>query len=1052
MSRFHIALHGGVAALALSISAVCTASPVMAKNTITLPTSSLEDALNALSRQSGAQILVDQTLLRGKKAQAVRGASSVEGALALILRGSGLSYQKRGNAFLVVRGSGAARPRADIPARPAHRQTAQRGAEAEQAVVAGQGDSIVVTGSRIARPDLESAMPVSVTKMDEAFMLGRVSAYDALKRDPALGIGQDLASASTGWDAGIQAVNLRNLGVNRSLTLIDGQRRVSSSARSSAVDINMIPVGMIDRVEVVTGGAAAIYGADAVTGAVNIITKRDINALNITATTGITDKGDANEFMVSISTGGKFADGRGSIAIGGTYSKIDPLMFLNRFNESENIGYVGNPANTGPDDGIYDNLRGDNFSQIYYAYDPSFWLNNKEYLYQNGSVREAKCDFYFVTGQYSLCDGGDGRTLEDHDQFRGGLKTLSVMGRVDYALTDSIEYSAYFSYGRSTYDGTAVLWRDDARTLAFSGAGGAVAYLDNPYLPDSIRQVMLANGLTRLNISRTYGNFPIREEDHDRENFTLGQSLGGNLTGNLKWQAFWQYGRTEDDAVTRNTPYKSHWVAARDVISDPVTGQPVCRDAVARANGCVPLNIFSKDQPDQALLDYVLGDRHEKRVNTQQIYGASINGQIFSLPHGDVSVALGIEHRKETLKTTDDPLALSGELVHGFISPAAHPELDVSSSVTEAYGEIVIPVLRDLPFIRYLEVEGAYRYSDYKSIGSTDTWKAGASWSPVSGITFRGVRSRSVRAPNFGELYEPQVVTAQGSINDPCESGFYYNTPTRAANCAALGIAAPLEEYKVGPLTTTGGNPDLRPETSNSLTLGVVLQPKFLPGFDLTVDYWNIDIKNVITQFSFRTLMELCVDLPDINNQYCDRVVRDPDTGVPTSVLSNQINAARLYARGIDIGANYRFPLGAGQFNLAFKGSYLLKQVTETTPGIAAGNVDADGGWQNPRFKATLLTAYSLGKVNIALDTRFMSASTYDLKATSDEAYPDNSVPARIYNDLAVQWNVSRNYNITFGVRNMFDVMPPYFPAIYRDRSVYDVVGRYFYTSAKLKF
>ena len=937
----------------------------------------------------------------------------------------------------------------------AHAQAQEVVAPTQDAGNEDQGDaaeSIVVTGSRIARPEIESAMPVSVTSMDEAFDLGRISAYDALARDPAVGLGIGLNSSfGQNWDGGVASINLRNLGTNRSLTLIDGQRRVSGSARSSSVDINMIPAGMIDRIEVVTGGAAAIYGADAVTGAVNIVTKRNIDETTLMATTGISDQGDAAEYMISLSTGGKFADGRGSFALGGAYTKTTPLTMQDRYRWEDQPLYLPNPANTGIGDGIADRVTLYHYRQIYYDYEPTYWLNNKNWILDGGTVREAVHDVYYGRGEFALGDGGDGRNLEDQRQLRGGQQVLALMGRVDYALTDSIDYGGYFSYARTEYRGTASPYRDDSRATFLGGAGGSVAYLDNPYLPDSIREVMLSNNLTKLNISRTFGNFPIRTDDHDRDSFTVGQSLSGKLSDNFRWQAFAQYGRVVDNVTTRNIPFKSRWIAARDVIADPVTGQPVCRNASARAAGCVPLNIFSMDAPSEDLLDYVMGDRKERRVNTQRVFGASVNGDLFALPYGDVSIAVGTEYRKDTLKTRDDPLALSGELVYSS-GPAVHPELDAEASVIEFYGEVVVPVLRDLPFAHRLEIEGAYRYSDYSTVGGTHTWKAGATWAPFDELTFRGVRSRSVRTPNFGELYEAQIITQQGSIDDPCELGAYFASPTRAANCAALGVTTPLPDVKVGPWVATGGNPDLKPETSNSLTLGVIFEPKFLPGFDLTADYWSIDIEDVITQFNYSRLLYLCVDLPTIDNPYCKLSERETPLGNPVSITSTQVNASRMYARGIDVGANYRAPLGGGQLSFGLKGSYLLKNVTETTPGISAGDVVNDGGRQNPRFRGTLLLSYRTGGFNVSLDTRFISASKYDVNADSPESYDDNSVPSRLYNDLAVSYDVNDDYMVGFGVKNIGNVKPPYMPTLYYDSSLYDIVGRYFYANVKVTF
>ncbi|HVI99450.1 MAG TPA: TonB-dependent receptor [Sphingomonas sp.] len=916
-------------------------------------------------------------------------------------------------------------------------------------------DAIVVTGSRIARPELESSMPVSVTNMDQALELGRVSAIEALELDPALGTNQDLSSDVRGWDAGIAAVNLRDLGTNRSLTLIDGQRRVSGSARSSAVDIGMIPVSMIDRIEVVTGGAAAIYGADAVTGAVNVITKRGIEGLHVSGLTGISEHGDAAKYLVSISTGGKFADGRGSFSIGGTYSQSNPLIYTDRFAWTDWPTYRANPENTGIGDGIPDRVYSPHTRQLYYDYVPTYWLNGKRYMVDNGNVRESKCGIEYSPGQYAVCDGGDGRNLSDRDQFRGGLKSLALMGRVDYEIADGIEFGTHFSYARQKYDGTYNYWRDDSRATYFSGpvpgGRGAVAQLDNPYLPDSVRQVMLDNNLTSLYIDRTYGNFPEREEDHNRESYTIGTSLGGKLGSRFKWEAFWQYGRVTDRVTEANVPWKSHWIAARDAIADPVTGEPICRDEAARAQGCVPFDIFSTEPATEAQIKWAMADRHERRVNTQQIYGANISGSLFALPYGDVSVALGAEYRREALETTDDPLALAGELVYGA-GPSEHPELDVAFNVSEIYGEVVVPILKDLPFVRRLEVEGAYRYSDYSTVGGTNAWKAGAIWSPVDGITFRGVRSRSVRTPNFGELYEAKVETLTGAYTDACSLALYYASETRAANCKALGIDTPFETPRIGPVVVTGGNPDLKPETSNSLTLGVILQPGFLPGLDVTVDYWDIDIKNVITQFSYATLIRLCVDAPTIDNPYCARVTRDPATGYATRVESNQLNAARLYARGIDVGASYHRPLGPGMLNLSFKGSYLLDKVTETTPGIPEGDVAYDGAWENPRFRGNLLTSYRIDDLNVAINTRFVSAATYELNTDSDEAYPQQHLPAKVYNDVTLQYDIAKKFQLGVGVNNILNVMPTYLPTVYRDDRIYGIVGRYFFTTIKMDF
>ncbi|MET4898673.1 TonB-dependent receptor [Sphingomonadaceae bacterium jetA1] len=1012
--------------VAVAVS-TCLAGPAYAATqTFNVPAQAASAGVRTFAKQAGIQIIVAGRDADGRRTNAVQGVLDVTVALDRLLDGTGLSVRSFSGNVAVV------------------------GLNDD---VASTDNPIVVTGSRIARPELASPMPVSVVNMDESARLGRVTAYDALMREPAVapGIGPS-TSYGESWDGGISAVSLRNLGTNRSLTLIDGMRRVSGSARSSAVDINMIPPAMIERIEVITGGAAAIYGADAVTGAVNIITKRAPEGLNLSVMNGISRYGDAGQFALLASTGGKFAEDRGTFALGGTYSRTAEINPMQRPFARNLITYLGNPASDSAHDGIPDQFTAYDNRQVYYMYQPTYYLNGQSYVVDGGKPHAARPhDRVSTTGEFADGEGGEGRNLYDNDQLRGSFRNYAVIGRFDYQLNDAITYGARFDYGRSLYTGAVNYWRDDSRKRWFSGAGGSVAYLDNPFLPSAIRQVMVDNGLTALPISRAYSIFPMEQDKHDRESFTFFTNLAGKLAGKYNWEVYYQYGRTRDDVRATNLPYMPHWLAGRDVIADPTTGAPVCRDATARANGCVPFDIFSMSPVSQQQVAYLLRDRHEQRTNTQEIFGGSVTGSFLSLPYGDVSFALGAEHRRDTLKTTDDPLALNGELTYVGSDAPVHPELDKSIKVSEVYGELVVPLLRDLPFAHRLEIEGAYRYSDYSTVGATNTWKAGGTWSPIKDITLRGVRSRSVRTPNFGELYSPQSRSYAGFFDDPCSTGFYDQNPTRTANCKALGILSPLKRYSVDTVRTTGGNPDLQPETSNSLTLGAIFQPSFLPGFDMTVDYWDIDIKGVISQFSYLTVMKLCVDLPSIDNVFCRQVDRDAN-GHATAVRSFNINASRMYARGIDFGMRYRKAIGAGMFSAGFKGTWLIKQIVETTPGSAEGDVRYDGGYSDPRFRGTLFTAYDIDRASVAIDTRFFSAAKYDVNAASPESYDNQHIPARVYNDLSFRYKVTDGATLGLGINNIIDVKPPRVPGVYTGNAYYDNVGRYFHVDGQFKF
>ncbi|RKS85018.1 secretin/TonB-like protein [Sphingosinicella microcystinivorans] len=1054
MSTFQDSFRAGVSAFALAIGAVCATAPALAQSSITLPSDSLESSLNALSRQTGVQILVDQTLLKGKKAQAIRSVSSVQAALTQLLRGSGLTYQKRGDAFLIIQDARPSKSSADIA--PIERQAVAdtQVASGEDIGAAGNSETIVVTGSRIARPELESPMPISVVNMQQAERAGRFSAYDALQLNPAVAPGLGFNNAVSNQNAGASFVDLRGLGAERSLTLVDSRRRVSASNGSSAVDIGMIPSVMIDRVEVVTGGAAAVYGADAVTGVTNVITKDYLDGLHISFNQGISQKGDGLQTRASIATGGNFANDRGSFIIGGTYTNVGEILSKDR-RFSRNLSQIwANPANTGPNDGIPDLIMYRNQRSQTVGYDPSYLLNGKRYTFnENGPVA-------FHAGTVivpeSMFDGGDGANFYERQRLQGDYESYAFISKVAYKLTDAIEWHGRIDYGRSLYDATYInLFRQDLRANQAGGRGGDRAYLDNPYLPDFLRTIMVDNGLSELAIERSYANFPLIQARHDRDTFTVNSGLSGAL-GRLKWDAFWQYGRSTDEITYVGIPQVSRYAAARDAIADPLTGQAICRDSTARAQGCVPFSIFSQQPLNEAQHNWLFGYQPvTRRTNTQNIVGGNISGDIFDLPYGPLVIVAGAEYRRETIEMRGDGLAQQGDFTHSPLGiDAFQTPIDASQSVSEAYTEVVVPILGDLPFAHRLEIEGAYRYSDYSTGITTSTWKAGGSWEPIEGITFRGVRSRSVRAPNFGELYAPQRFVASGQPIDPCSSiGNYNASPTRAANCAALGISSPIPAYSDGPTVSSGGNPDLAPETSNSLTLGVIVRPKFLPGFDLSADYWDIGIDGVIASFSAATLYNLCVDLPSIDNPFCAAQTRDPATHKLVSVNTFLINAQKLNARGFDFSANYRSMLGEGNFHAGLMGSLMTKRLFETTPGQPAGDVNTLGNSVTPRFKATLLLNYDVRDISFALTNRFVSAGKIDL-TDIEEQLEGNRIRPYLYTDISIGLDVAERYKIVLGVNNLFNTGAPQVPSASGGWNVggyYDVVGRYFYTTVKVK-
>lgn len=1018
------------AAMAVAAVAICLPAAAQAETrTFDVPAQQASDGVREFARQAGIQITLAGRDGEGRMTNPVQGNLDIHEALKRLVAGTGI-------AILTFDGKIAI-----LGAAPDH-------------VSIDPEDTIVVTGSRIARAELESAMPIGVINMETARAQGKTTLYETVLQDIAVGPGNGpYNSAPEGqYDGGMATIELRNMGVSRSLTLINGRRRVSGAASSSAVDINMIPSAMVERIEIVTGGAAAVYGADAVTGAANIITRKNFDGLEISATTGTTQHGGGSKIQASVVAGGKFDNERGSIIIGGTYLKNDPIYFYQRYSKDTNIQYRANPANTGPDDGIPD--------QLIYYHNTNLYLQPVANIYVGGETYLLNPDGSASAGSYDTClsgcsasrSGGDGGTPQSQywsDFLIAPIENYSILGHFNYELTDWLTYSADFDYGRSRYDAYRRPYRDDDRTIWLNGAGGAVAYLDNPYLPDSFRDIMVGNGLTSTYVRRSYENFGQMTDYSDRQSMTVGNSLSGNIPGGFEWEAFWQYGRTTNDIHADNVPIASRFIAARDVIADPDTGKPVCRDEAARAMGCVPFNIFSTEDLTAEQREWMMGTRRKHREQTQTIFGAVMSGSPFSLPAGELQAVIGFEHRKESIHNVDDNGAAppASELSHLGTWAPYEPELKASNHVSEVYAELVAPILRDLPFAHRLTLEGAFRYSDYSDFDSTNTWKIGGTWSPIRDLTFRAVRSRSVRVPNFGELYSAQAVQAIG-LSDPCMQNTYAANPTRKANCAQIvGGTGYLENQIITGYNTTGGSPDVTPETSNSWTLGLVWQPGFASGFDLTLDYWDIKLDNMIAAIGRNDVMNLCVDLPTIDNQFCDRIQRDAD-GYAEWVDSSYMNVSKSQARGIDLGATYGFDLGAGRMSMALRGSYLLKFETTTLPGVDSSVIVYDGGYQNPRVRGNLNLKYAFGDWDIGLNNRFWgSAVNYTNK--TDEAYEHNSIPAQLYNDLTVGWQIMENAQFRVGINNLFDVNPPYYPRTYYQGGggVYDVYGRYFFAN-----
>lgn len=921
---------------------------------------------------------------------------------------------------------------------------------------------IVVTGSRIAvDAATASAGPVQVITAEQFKQAGEIDITQTLREIPALQ-GSDPANLDSAQGfalSGASTLDLRSLGTNRTLVLQDGRRHVPGIGGTATVDVGSIPQSLIKEVQVLTGGASGVYGADAVSGVVNYITRtgRDFDGLEYRLQTGISDKGDSEEIFGSVAGGGTFEDGRGSAVFAVEYSHNTSILAGDRdfaagpgysiFGQSndflnEQLGLAPGTENAFIPDrrlpvsssqGIIA-VGGFPFDRL--AFGPRVATNFLPGTStvptldgttipilqiidpQTGQLRAYNPGI--STGAFNA-SGGDGI-------FSGnapGLTLIPESTRVvasaglDYELTNTITVfaDAKFAYVE-TSDISGVPFADD---LFLSG--------DNPFLPTAL-QAQLAEagasfvGVALDNVASDTG----RGTDIERSTFRASGGLRWEApNSNVNFEATYTWGRTQVNNTGRRQRLNDRYFTAFDAVAlsqdnidgtDPVfnfengsgtlkavrngadveitagnaqVGDIVCRAEVTGLpspsnapflvggppifadgtviNGtdvsgqtrpvtfqigdgsCAPLNLLGQFQG--AALDFAFVDINQSTTIEQQQFLAVLAGDtshLFELPGGPIGFAAGFEWRRDESQFLRDSFeSIEGRVVENVAAPLFDSPLNGEGiSVYEVFGEIRVPILSDMPFVDNLEFTAAGRYSDYNTIGSTETYSFGGQYSPVDWLTFRGTYSRAIRAPNIGELFAPQSIATIGVDADPCDDGNINNgTSNRPTNCLqfvdpGFDSAQFLTAFSTG---TTGGNPLLNPETSDSFTLGGIFQPRGILGgaldnFVFIVDYYDIEIEQAVGSLTGAAIAQACVDLPSTDNQFCDAIERDPNRGgAIVGFTSGNINLQVLRARGIDFETRYSFdaPFGNGDwgtFTLRAAGTHFLERFTEGDPVI----------------------------------------------------------------------------------------------------------------------
>jgi outer membrane receptor protein involved in Fe transport len=931
-------------------------------------------------------------------------------------------------------------------------EAAQAAAEAPpiapQATAEAAIGEIVVTGSRLSASGFTAPTPVTVVGADYIQRQAATNVGEVLNQIPSFRAQGSRATAGVfGNNVGAQTADLRGLGANRTLVLIDGRRVVASTVNGGSftpggvVDLNIVPTSIVSRVEVVTGGASAAYGSDAVGGVVNLIINDTLQGLRAQAQTEVSERGDNQEYSFALAGGTSFAGGRGHVVLAGEY--IDAKGLGDCYTRdwcAQSYAPVQNSvagANGLPAVNVLPNARTATAapSGVFNAgplRGTSFDANGNPVAYPYGT--------YFGAGLFM--SGGSFIDQNPFFQFFPlvvPLERYNLFGNVKYDLTDSIEAFVQASFASVKSTSPQSQTRDAALIIR----------RDNAYLPDSLRALIPVGGTAAF--GRIGNDFGPTINSSDRETFRIATGLKGDFGGSgWKWDGYYQYGQTDYSQIVSNNKINDNYLRAVDAVRAP-SGAIVCRDTLsavaataAAAAGCQPLNLFGENRWSPSARDYAFGTATTDVKLTQHVAALNISGNLFDTGAGQASLAFGGEYRRDKVGTTVDPISAAGRFFvnNGVITNG-------SVEVVEGYLETAVPLARDASWANLLELNGAARYTHYDTVGGVATWKLGAVYEPIEGVRLRATRSRDIRAPNLFELYS-QVTRSQAAIRDP------------VTNVQTL---TPV---------LTGGNPDLSEETADTFTAGIVLTPRsFLNGLRFSADYYDIKVKDVITSLGGQIVANQCARS---GGSVCDLITRNAAGGI-TEINNPLLNLNELKVRGVDFELLYRMP---GLFSP--DGSITLQGVAThmihlTTVDITGTATDRAGMTGSPNGQVSGLPSWSFnaqatleeGPLSLTTQVRYIAAGKYDvtLVGPEDDGYsaslPNsisiNRVPSRTYVNMQFQWTVrqdgDRRFQLYGAVNNLFDSQPPNrFSSSTGPTNpvLFDVVGRSFRLGARVSY
>jgi iron complex outermembrane receptor protein len=999
-----------------------------------LPPQPLSTALRAVGTQTRINVLFDAALVEGLSAPALKAELTLNEAFIRLLQGSGLQHRFLDErTVMVVQAPYRMETVAMVTDAPAPAPASDAGAQRAPASPVSEVEQITVTASRIARDGFTAPTPTTVLSSVDIEARAANNVTELINEIPAFRPSQTPAAAARGGStSGGSFLDLRGLNgqgpsaIARTLVLVDGRRFVTSNIKGQ-VDLNLIPSSLIERAEVVTGGASAAWGSDAVAGVVNLLLKSDLEGFHTHVGYGQAEEGDYEEIAASFALGTRFASDRGHVLLGAEYvdNKGIPDSFVSRDWGRQAWGTVTLPANrpaglpsriVAPDVRISDRMTPGGIIVGGPLDNIEFLGGEQTRVFQPGAI---------VGGNQMIGGGNEGIYFTGGSNLVNPIERYAVLGRVTYDLTDSLSAFVEVSRGESEFHGWSASRRDD---------GNLTIQRDNAFLPESIRQQMETLNLQTITIGRiayddNYSNYT-RYAEQATNRVVFG--LDGEFAGDWGWSFYYQWGENEflqRDQATITANYR----AAVDAIRD-ANGNIICRPGAAGADpGCVPMNIFGRNSPSDAAVAYVTGYSIHDITTRQHVAAFDVTGSPFSTWAGPVSIATGLEYRKEEARAISDENSMLSRYDLSNYKP-----LSGSYFTREVFGEAVVPLLSSVPGADLLELNAAARRTDYSTSGAVTTWKAGLTYQPIDDIKFRATQSRDIRAPNISELFS-QSTFSRVSVNN-----------------RFTGQGGQQVDQ------VTIGNVNLRPEKADTFTAGIVFQPSFIQGFRASVDYYDIEIDDVITQFGAQLLVDRCYEGMV---ELCSNIIFGPNQQI-TRVNSPQMNFNSLETSGWDIELSYALSLDRIGLpgNLAVRAfGTIVNEMTTIDPGGVVDRVRQTV----PEHSASLSVIYRLDRLTTNAQVRYLGTTVQDatLIGPDDPSYSpalSNSIN-RNTRGRVFYLNLSGQYQLLDGegtrmqvyavVNNVTDRSPPPFAGSNpTGASLYDLVGRAFKVGFRLDY